>query len=55
LNLSIKEGGVLEKFYYHDVFSDGRFVFDPRASSLPIPLVDWTNMILSMNPGARFQ
>jgi hypothetical protein len=41
-------------FDYHQVYTDGRYVYDPRLSLEPIPKGDWEIMIRSLNPGATF-
>ncbi len=35
---------------YHQVYTDGRYVYDPRLSSQPIPKGDWEQHIKGMNP-----
>jgi hypothetical protein len=36
------ENGQLEsRNLYHQVYTDGNFVFDPRLSSKPVPIDDW--------------
>ncbi|MBN0466823.1 hypothetical protein JTM46_36485, partial [Pseudomonas aeruginosa] len=35
---------------YHQVYTDGRYVYDPRLSSKPIPKGDWEQHIKGMNP-----
>lgn len=39
-------------FVYHQVFTDGKYVYDPRLSSSAVPKGDWTQMIRGLNPGA---
>ncbi|WP_269473509.1 MULTISPECIES: RHS repeat-associated core domain-containing protein [Methylomonas] len=36
--------------YYHDVYTDGQYVYDPEFASTPIPKGDWTRIIKSINP-----
>lgn len=36
--------------YYHDVYTDGRYVYDPEFSATPIPKGDWTQIIKGLNP-----
>jgi filamentous hemagglutinin len=43
--------GRIDTFYYHQVYSDGRYVFDPRLSSEPIPLSEYIQVIQALNPG----
>ncbi len=49
--LTVFENGKIEvDQYYHQVFTDGRYVYDPRLSSSPIPKGDWEQHIKGMNP-----
>ncbi len=41
-------------FDYHQVYTDGQYIYDPRVSSDPIPKGDWEVMIRSLNPEAKF-
>jgi hypothetical protein len=54
-DLTLYELGKEEKFKYHQVYTDGQYVYDPRASSDPIPKGDWEIMVRSLNPGAVFK
>ncbi len=50
-SLNVYENGqVVPQQWYHEVYSDGRYVFDPRATSSPIPLGDWYQHIKGINP-----
>ena len=49
--LWVEEYGNVRDFNYHTVFSDGRFIFDPRFSPNPILEVDYFNMLRRLNPG----
>jgi hypothetical protein len=50
--LTLIENGVKKPdFYYHQVYTDGRYVYDPRLSSQPIPRGDWEQLIRRNNPG----
>jgi RHS repeat-associated protein len=52
-SLNLLEGGSLSgDNFYHEVYSDGNFIYDPRFSSVPSPVGVWTQLILRMNPGA---
>jgi RHS repeat-associated protein len=39
-------------FKYHEVFTDGRYIYDPRLSPSAVPLRNWMQMIEELNPGA---
>jgi hypothetical protein len=41
-------------FDYHQVYTDGRYVYDPRLSPEPVPKGDWEIMIRSLNSEATF-
>ncbi|MFG0543594.1 hypothetical protein ACF8EA_26060 [Pseudomonas sp. YQ_5] len=50
-NLTLFENGAKEPGqFYHQVYTDGRYVYDPRLSSNPIPKGDWEQHIKGMNP-----
>jgi hypothetical protein len=52
-DLKLPEYGKVDSgFKYHEIFTDGRYVYDPRLSSTPVPLSDWKRMIQGLNPGA---
>jgi hypothetical protein len=53
--LTLYELGRERDFTYHQVYSDGQYVYDPRLSSDPIPKGDWQIMVKSLNPGAVFK
>ena len=36
--------------FYHQVYTDGRYVYDPRLSTTPIPKGDWEMHMRGMNP-----
>jgi len=54
LNL-LEYGKVGVGFKYHEVLTDGRYVYDPRLSSSPVPKGDWQKMINALNPGAKIK
>ncbi|MHA6896527.1 hypothetical protein ACQUJT_20990, partial [Ralstonia pseudosolanacearum] len=50
--LNVFENGKIEpNQFYHQVYTDGRYVYDPRISSRPIPKGDWEQHIRNINPG----
>jgi filamentous hemagglutinin len=50
-NLNLYENGAKESGqFYHQVYTDGRYVYDPRLSSRPVPKGDWEKHIKGMNP-----
>jgi hypothetical protein len=52
----VSEGGQIKDFAYHEVYTDGKYVFDPRMSSQPIPLGDWYTSINKLNPtGVKYE
>lgn len=49
--LNVFENGKKEEFMtYHQVYTDGQYVYDPRLSLQPIPKGDWEKHIKSINP-----
>ncbi|MGA5409315.1 putative T7SS-secreted protein [Streptomyces lavendulocolor] len=46
-------GAKREKYRYHDVYTDGRYVYDPGLSNDPIPYGDYERAIRLMNPGHK--
>ncbi|MGA5119499.1 putative T7SS-secreted protein [Streptomyces pseudogriseolus] len=49
-----EQGGRLaEDYRYHDVYTDGRYVYDPAMSSDPIPYGDYERAIRLLNPGRK--
>ncbi|MEU9010992.1 putative T7SS-secreted protein [Streptomyces sp. NPDC048479] len=40
-------------YRYHDVYTDGRYVYDPAMRSDPIPYGDYERAIRLMNPGKK--
>jgi hypothetical protein len=48
-------GEIEEDMYYHEAYTDGAYVFDPRMSSSPIPKSDWIRVMTNLNPGVKIQ
>ena len=46
-------GSRIEDYLYHEVFTDGRYVYDPRLSEVPVPKGDYDRMMRGLNPGVR--
>ncbi|WP_228669720.1 hypothetical protein [Dickeya parazeae] len=50
-NLSVYENGKVDhEQVFHQVYTDGKYVYDPRLSLKPIPKGDWEKHIKSINP-----
>ena len=50
--LTLFENGAFRpESYYHEVFTDGRYVFDPRLSATPIPKGDYMRFMKGLNKG----
>ncbi|WP_228287711.1 hemagglutinin repeat-containing protein, partial [Pectobacterium carotovorum] len=50
-NLSVYENGKVDhEQVFHQVYTDGKYVYDPRVSLKPIPKGDWEKHIKSINP-----
>lgn len=49
-----QEGGrLVEEFKYHDVYTDGKYVYDPELGSNPVPLGDFKRAIRHLNPDLK--
>ncbi|KUN75180.1 type IV secretion protein Rhs, partial [Streptomyces bungoensis] len=46
-------GQELATYRYHDVYTDGRYVYDPAMSKNPIPYGDYERAIRLSNPGKK--
>jgi hypothetical protein len=44
-------GDFIQSYVYHSVYTDGRYAYDPRFSSVPVPLGDFNRMMRGLNPG----
>jgi hypothetical protein len=42
-------------FFYHEAFTDGAYVFDPRMSASAIPKGDWLKLLRILNPGVKIR
>ena len=51
----LEEGEIEPEFLYHEVYTDGRYVFDPRLSDRPISIEEWEALIEYLNPGAQIK
>ena len=51
----LEKSGKYKPFIYHQVYTDGRYVYDPRLNENPIPKGDWEKLIRGTNPGAIFK
>ncbi|MBH5320946.1 RHS repeat-associated core domain-containing protein [Paenibacillus sp. GSMTC-2017] len=49
--INVTEYGKTEIFEYHTVYSDGTYVYDPRFSNQPIPVVEYMVTINKQNDG----
>lgn len=50
-DLKVYENGNIEsEMIFHQVYIDGRYVYDPRVSLNPIPRGDWEKYIKAINP-----
>ena len=51
-SLNVYENGIVaEGQAFHQVYTDGRHVYDPRVSTNPIPKGDWEQHMRNMNKG----
>ncbi len=42
-----------ENFIYHDVYTDGKYVYDPELGTDPVPLGDFKRALRHSNPGKK--
>ncbi|MGW7413040.1 putative T7SS-secreted protein [Streptomyces sp. NPDC054863] len=53
-DLTIPErGGVEEPYRYHEVYTDGKYVYDPALRDAPVPYGDYERVIRLLNPGKK--
>lgn len=44
------EYGSIEEYLYHEVYSDGKYIYDPRYSNIPIEKGDYFRALREINP-----
>ncbi|CCF66145.1 RHS repeat-associated core domain-containing protein [Nocardia cyriacigeorgica] len=47
-------GRQMTPYVFHEVYTDGRYVYDPRFSTTPVPIGDFHRIMKSLNPGIRW-
>ncbi|MGV9674841.1 hypothetical protein ACWDSJ_06150 [Nocardia sp. NPDC003482] len=52
-SLSVREQEHSTEYMYHEVYTDGNYVYDPRLSPQPVPKTEWERQMLGDNPGAK--
>ncbi|GAA3043082.1 hypothetical protein GCM10020229_62920 [Kitasatospora albolonga] len=52
--IDVPEGRVTESYIFHQVYTDGRYVYDPRLSMSAIPAGDYFKLLKKLNPGIRW-
>lgn len=51
-SIKVFENGITEgDMGYHQVYSDGKYIYEPRVSSQAIPKGDWEKHIKGINDG----
>ncbi|MGW8761930.1 putative T7SS-secreted protein [Streptomyces sp. NPDC055815] len=53
INIPEDMGSDVSGYRYHDVYTDGKYVYDPAMSSDPIPYGDYERAIRLNNPGKK--
>lgn len=53
INIPENSGRTVTEYRYHDVYTDGRYVYDPVMRSDPIPYGDFERAIRLLNPGKK--
>lgn len=41
----------MKSYVYHTVYSDGKYIYDPRLTSDPIPVKDYMDTVSGQNNG----
>lgn len=52
--LNTPEGDGTVEYEFHHVYTDGKYIYDPRLSETPIPQGDYMRTMKSLNPGLRY-
>jgi filamentous hemagglutinin len=50
-DLNVVENGSSKSYVYHQVYSDGNYVYDPRWNNVPISKDNYIQMLKNMNGG----
>jgi hypothetical protein len=53
INIPERGGPDFENYTYHDVYTDGKYVYDPAMSRDPIPYGDYERAIRLLNPDQK--
>ncbi|MGV9554281.1 putative T7SS-secreted protein [Streptomyces sp. NPDC003522] len=53
INIPEQSGSLVQEYRYHDVYTDGRYVYDPAMSSNPITYGDYERAIRLENPDKK--
>lgn len=53
INIPESGGAQVEEYRYHDVYTDGRYVYDPAMSPNPVPAGDYLRGVRLNNPGSK--
>lgn len=51
----LEKSGIFGDYDYHQVYTDGRYVYDPRLNPNPVPKGDWEKLMRGTNPSANFR
>lgn len=49
--IKIQEYGTTQMYEYHQVYSDGNYIYDPRFSSEPILQSEYFDVVRNLNSG----
>jgi hypothetical protein len=52
---TLENGAIEGDMFYHEAYTDGAYVFDPRMSGSAIPKGDWFKVTRGLNPGVRIR
>ena len=54
-DIKVQEGSKIEEYENHIIYTDGKYVYDPRLSLKPIPKGDWIQHIKNINKGNKIK
>ncbi|ETT33146.1 MULTISPECIES: WXG100 family type VII secretion target [Paenibacillus] len=50
-DIQVKEYGEMKSYVYHTVYSDGKYIYDPRLTSDPVPVKEYMDTVSRQNNG----
>lgn len=50
-DIQVKEYGEMKSYVYHTVYSDGKYIYDPRLTNDPVPIKEYMDSVSRHNNG----